>query len=406
MRDLTLAEKLLARIGEISRRSDVIVREQSYSWSGPIGRWKDTLPADMFAFYERLNGLVFHYSFKDKPDSYHGFRLLALDTDGKKVIDPLVRQLRVPRQAAKRYPKHFFQEGEITPEAEVLFFLGSDDAWGVLMLGAAESATFRRWDNDGFTKPMPATFTQVIERLIDNGFAHTWAYEQHPETDAVREQLSRKVPERHSFDIVVHGRKETSADEFRAKKLAALDDGAVTKIAKALGKPAKDADRTALVSLINAACADANALPEKAALAAMKATGHKKPTRELFIERFAVGSDPVVELDLTLRYIKSEIPFATDPDTLARALDSLPGARVAEDFPAPRVLLQCEYPAKARIYYRPWLECDYEYPKSASPKEIRYKLVMHGWRATGIEEGKTYACTALAAVEQGINAPR
>jgi hypothetical protein len=407
MTDLSLAEKLLARIGEISRRSDVIVRNQSNVWGGPIGRWKDTLPADMLAFFTRLNGLVFHYAFKDQPDHQHGFALLALDSDGKKVIDPIARAYRIPRQAAKRYPAHFFQPGEVQPETDVLFFFGSDDAWGVIMVGAGQDATFRSWDNDGFTKPMPATFTQLIERLMDNGFAHTWSYESHPDTDAVRERLARKVPERHSLDVVVHSRTELSAAGHREKFLARFDDDAIAKMARALGKPPKSADRAALLAVIHTACGDADSVTDKAAVAAMRATGHKKPTRELFIERFVPGDEALVELDLTLRYVKSEIPFALDRVTLVRALDSLPGSRFAEDFPGPRELLQCTYPPKDGIFFHPWLACETDEVDDPSPTEQRYKrLVARSWRATGLEAGKTYACTALPAVEQGINARR
>jgi len=403
MRELTLAEKLLARVGEISRRSDVVVRNLSRSWGGPIGRWKDTLPADMFALYSRLNGLVFHYSFKDQPDSYHGFQLLALDADGKKVIDPRRATLRIPRQAAKRYPDHFFQQGAVEPTEDVLFFMGSDDAWGVLMLGAGEGARFVRWDNDGYTHAMPATFTQVIERLIDNGFAHTWAYDSHPESAAVRERLAKQVELRHSFDIVVHSRAELSESAYRLRFLSPFDDATVGKIAKALGKPPKDASREALVALIDEACSKPEAVSDKSAVAAMKATGHRKPTRELFVERFAAGSGPLVELELTLRYKKSEIPFATDPDTLVRALDCLEGSRVGEGYPGVRSMLQYEYPPKSRIYFSPFLSYDCDYPKKGAPQELRYKLLMHGWRAAGLEADKTYPSTALSAVEDEIN---
>ncbi|MFO0561826.1 MAG: hypothetical protein U0269_27690 [Polyangiales bacterium] len=402
MRELTLAEKLLARVGEISRRSDVVVRNLSRSWGGPIGKWKDTLPPDMFELYSRLNGLVFHYSFKDEPEGYHGFQLLALDSDGKKVIDPRRSTLRIPRQAAKRYPEYFFQEGAVSPSEDVLFFMGSDDAWGVLMLGAGANARFVRWNNDGYVEPMPATFTQVLERLMDNGFAHTWAYDSHPESDAVRARLAKKVDLRHTFDVVVHSRTELSESAYRQQFLSSFDDATVGKIAKALGKPAKDASRDALVALIDEACSKPDAITDKSAVAAMKATGHRKPTRELFVERFAAGSGPLAELDLTLRYRKSEIPFATDPDTLVRALDSLEGSRVGEGYPGVRSMLQYEYPPKSRIYFSPFVKYDCDYPSKGTPKELRYKLLMHGWRAAGLEANKTYASTALSAVEDEI----
>ncbi|GEM_PF-4555804 len=47
---LTLAQRTLVAMGQLARRSDVIVEHQSF-WSGPVGRWKNALPADMLQFY-------------------------------------------------------------------------------------------------------------------------------------------------------------------------------------------------------------------------------------------------------------------------------------------------------------------------------------------------------------------
>jgi hypothetical protein len=73
----------------------------------------------------------------------------------------------------------------------VLFFFGSDAAWGILMLGERPEATFAKWHNDGLVQRVPWTFSELIERLIANDFAHTWAYDSHPETDAVEALIAR-----------------------------------------------------------------------------------------------------------------------------------------------------------------------------------------------------------------------
>ncbi len=344
MRDLTLAERLLARVAEISRRGDVIVRVNTGSWGGRVGRWKDTLPADMLALYDRLNGFVFHYAFTDAPDDWHGFSLLALDEDGKKVIDPKSRTLSLPRQVASRFPKHFFQSDALGPDENVLLFLGDASAWGVLMLGAGESARFTRWNNDGDLDPMPDTFTAVVERLITNGFAHTWAYDNHPEAAAVRARLATPTPDRETYALEVLSREELSESDARRAMISAhRKDDVLDKLVRAFGlaKTCKDASRDEKIAAVDLVCT--RPVDDKVALAAMRATGHKKPTRELFDERFLIGAGPFARLSLRLRHASGVTPVMLEEATLVRVLDTIPGVDVASSFPAPRALLQCAH---------------------------------------------------------------
>lgn len=398
MRDLTLAERLLARVAEISRRGDVIVHTNSGSWGGRIGRWKEHLPEDMFAFYERLNGLVFHYAFADAPDDWNGFALLALDEDGKKVIDPRTRYLRLPRQAASRYPGHFFQPGAVSPATESLFFLGDDAAWGVLLLRDGDAVRFRRWDNDGFLHAMPDTFTAVIERLIDNGFAHTWAYDAHPDTDRVRARLATPTAGRETFALEVLAREEASASAMRRAVLDGFDDETLDKVVRALGlaKATKGAAREAKVAAVDAACAEP--VGEKAALAAMRATGHRRPSAEGFARRFVVGSGTLAKLSLRLRYAPGVKPVILEQATLVRVLDALPGVDVGADFPGPRALIQCAYPPKCGIWWSPFVNY-HEENENEAYTAMRYEVTLPAARAAGLEAGRTYASTALPSVE-------
>lgn len=398
MRDLTLAERLLARVAEISRRSDVIVHANTGSWGGRVGRWKDVLPADMLAFYDRLNGFVFRYAFTDAPDDWHGFSLLALDEDGKKVIDPRSRSFCLPRQVASKYPKHFFQPGALAPDEDVLFFLGDAAAWGVLMRGAAESARFTRWSNDGDLDAMPDTFTAVIERLIANGFAHTWAYERHRDADAVRARLATPTPERTTYTLEVLSRVELSERDARRAVVAALDDDALDKLVRALGlaKACKDASRDEKVAAVDLACT--RPVDDKAALAAMRATGHKKPTRELFDARFLVGAGPLARLSLRLRHAPGVTPVILEEATLVRVLDSLADVDVAWSFPAPRALLQCAYPPKCRIWWSPFTERAYEAEDEAHTT-MRFTVALPAARVAGLAAGRTYTSSALPSVE-------
>jgi hypothetical protein len=397
MRALTLAERLLARVAEISRRADVIVHTNSGSWGGSIGQWREHLPEDMFAFYERLNGLVFHYAFVDAPDEWHGFSLLALDKDGKKVIDPKTRRLRISRQASSRYPDHFFQPGAVPPSTDVLFFLGDDGAWGVLLLSEAGGRRFSRWDNDGFLHAMPSTFTAVIEQLIANGFAHTWEYDSHPDTDRVCARLATPSPGRETFVLDVLSREERSESEMRRAALDAYDDASLDKMCRALGvaKATKGRTREAKIAAVDAACE--GEVDDKSALAALKATGHRKPTREIFATRFLVGTGPLVQLSLRLRYAPGVTAGMLEETTLVRVLDSLPGVEVAAEFPAPRALLECAYPLKCGISWSPFATFAYTAENEAYT-QVRFEVSFPASRAVGLEAGRTYASSALPSV--------
>jgi len=169
MSNLTLAQRLLVRIGQISQRSDVIVQAQSPSRSGGnrLNKWQSKLPADMYAFYQAINGLKFHYAFADAPDHWHGLEFVALEEDGRKMIDTFRNIYRIPHQAAKKYPAYFFQDGEVDPNTPVLFFFGDDSGWGIIMTGEGPNASFPHWDNDGYLKDRGTSFTGVLEKPLD-----------------------------------------------------------------------------------------------------------------------------------------------------------------------------------------------------------------------------------------------
>jgi hypothetical protein len=206
MSDLTLAQRLLARIGQISQRSDVIVQQQSPSRGGRsrLSKWASKLPPDMYAFYQALNGVKFCYAFADAPDNWHGLEFVALEEDGRKTIDTYRNKYRIPHQPSKRYPNYFFDEGAVDPNTPVLFFFGDDSGWGIIMLGEGEKASFHHWNNDGYVRYLTSSFTELVEKLIARGFAHTWAYsDNHPDTDDVLRRLATPVPPRKTFELTV-----------------------------------------------------------------------------------------------------------------------------------------------------------------------------------------------------------
>lgn len=397
-RELTLAERLIVHAGALSRRSDIVVRTRSAPWSGPIGRWQSVLPRDMFEFYSQINGLSFGYSLADDPDGYNGFALIALLEDGKRTVDTVSRQYRIPRQKAKRYPEYFFQPGEIDPETEVLFFFGSDDAWGILMLGEGPDASFAQWDNDGFVKRLPWTFTELIERLIDNDFAHTWAYDSHPETAAVKAAIARPHARRTTFELDVHAIERVSAAAYRANSLARLSDEALLKFAKAFAKPPKNATREQCLALIEEGLADPSAVTEKQAAAAMKATGHRKPTLALFAERYALGVAAIANLDATLHYVGDAKEVYLEPSTLLRALDAIDGVTVGESLGLPPGLVQYVYPPRWSVYSASFLSCEYDFDAPVDARSKRFRVSARAEQLAPLEAGKRYPSSALASV--------
>ena len=409
MSALTLAQRLLLRIAEISERSDVIVQQQSAPWSGPLGKWASKLPADMMAFYQECNGLVFRYAFADKPDEWHGLELVSLDSDGKKMIDSYRRTYRIPRQSAKRFPEYFFQDGAVEKDAQVLFFFGSDDAWGVLMIGEGESATFHHWDNDGFVSYRESSFTKLIERLMDRGFAHTWLYsDSHPDTDAVMARLATPAPPRPTFEITVTTLEPVTAAELRRDQLAAQRADDQERMLKVLGdgkglKGLSDADRLARLLL-----AFPKERPDDALAAKLiRARGYKgsDPAQAAlwFFYEFPYGDEPLVRAQLDLRTLPSRIPVQTQDETLIRALHGVPGLRVTEGFPGDPRLLRAVYLTRQRIFWTPFLRSelvkDWGRGKKPTPS---FKVVLRASQAEGLEAGKTYTSFGLPGVEGRI----
>lgn len=342
---LSLAQRLLLKLGEIAARGDVTIHRKSGSWSGPIKRWEPVLPADMYAFYRALNGLTFYYAFTDRPDDWHGFRILSLDQNGKGTIDAWSARVHLRRQAVKRYPKHFFQEGALAAETPALFFLGSDDAWGVIMTGEGENTSFYHWDNDGFVRYLTGSFTELIDRLIDRGFAHTWAYaDQHPDTDAVVARLAQPAPAQR-YAVRVLERSERPEQAHRAEQVAALSPETLKSALRALGAskaiklPRKEQEAQAC-ALLEEHAGD----PVKVAKV-MKAVGYGagKQTEAGLRERFFVGMETLVTLRLEVEALEDGLvpDYESEAEPLlVRVLQSCPGVDLSVGYTEHAALLR------------------------------------------------------------------
>lgn len=407
MSDLTLPQRLLVRIGQISQRSDVIVQQQSTSRAGgnKLGKWQSKLPADMFAFYQTLNGLKFHYSFADAPDGYHGLEFVALDEGGRKMIDTFRNIYRVPHQAAKRYPEYFFQAGEVDPNAQVLFFFGSDDAWGVIMKGEGESASFHHWDNDGYVKYLSGSFTELVERLMARGFAHTWAYsDSHPDTDEVVRRLAIEVPPRKTCELTVESLEVRSSADYRRGVLATFTDDQHTKALRALGlaKQAKGLAQEERIALLEGACSSVASMDEKTATSVMKAFGYLRRTRDEMAAFFRCDGGPVAYLALRLERIDGPEVWLGNQAVLLRVLHSIPGFQVTADFPHPPDVLRFLELHRHNLSWNPFVAISARHATGEEKKRAIFNVVLDASRAQGMEVGKTYPSSALLAVEARI----
>lgn len=409
MSDLTLAQRLLVRIGQISERSDVIVQQQSVSRGNVlsrIGKWQPKLPADMYAFYRAINGLKFHYSFADSPDDWHGLEFVALDEEGRKTIDTFRNRYRIPHQVAKRFPNYFFQDGAVDPETPVLFFFGDDGAWGIIMIGEGDKATFHHWDNDGFVRYLTSSFTELIEKLIARGFAHTWAYsDDHPDTDAVLARLAKPSPPRTTFELTVEALEYRSATDTRMAMISSWPEEVRDKVLRALGmtKQAKELSSAEKIALIEKSCSSIDDITEKVATSVMNALGYRKRNRDDFGEHFRCGAGPIAMAKLRVEYLAGPIPLQPYENTLLRVLHRIEGLHVTDGLPWPSEVLSYTHPPRHNLVWTPFISCTWDYEfKGDKNKVATFDVVLDGARAEGMEVGKTYASTALPSVEGRI----
>ncbi|MBK9265625.1 MAG: SMI1/KNR4 family protein [Polyangiaceae bacterium] len=409
MSDLTLAQRLLVRIGQISERSDVIVQQQSVSRGNVlsrIGKWQPKLPADMYAFYRAINGLKFNYSFADSPDDWHGLEFVALDEEGRKTIDTFRNIYRIPHQVAKRYPNYFFQDGAVDPETPVLFFFGDDGAWGIIMIGEGDKATFHHWDNDGFVRYLTSSFTELIEKLIARGFAHTWAYsDDHPDTDAVLARLAKPSPPRTTFGIDGGSFGVSIGDGYAYDDDFFVAGGSTRQSAS--GAWHDEASQGAFVGGEDRAHREVVFVDRrhhgKGCDVGHERAGYRKRNRDDFGEHFRCGAGPIAMAKLRIEYLAGPIPLQPYETTLLRVLHRIEGLHVTDGLPWPSEVLSYTHWPRHNLGWTPFISCTWDYEfKGDKNKVATFDVVLDGARAEGMEVGKTYASTALPSVEGRI----
>jgi len=324
----TLAQRLLQKIAEISRRSDVVVRQQAGPFTRLSSRWEKVLPSDMYAFFAELNGQSFHFSFEGD-DAWHGFSLQTLGEDGATTVVPATGRAGLSRLPARQLPQYFLQPGQVADDQAVLLFCGSDDAAGILLVGEGAQATLRTWNNDGLTELVPGSFSELMERLIDAGFAHTWASKDHPQTAAVKARLATAVPARKSFELHVDELVEVAERDFVRQRCEEWKKPMLAKVAAALGiKGAAKLDGPAVVDQVVGALTGAEPLTAKMAKAVMAAAGARKRGQPGAASRLVRPGRRLADA----RHADPDLPAAGDPPA---AGDDHPHSRAARDRRAP-----------------------------------------------------------------------
>lgn len=351
---LTLAERLLVRIGAIARRSDVIVHCLRVGF-GDMAAWASSLPPDMLAFYKRVNGLVFSYSFADDPESvHHGIRFIELAADGRTARERDTLRPTWPRARAGDYDEHVLRRddgvasfGELAPDAETmaLFFEGASDAAGHFLFGDASSARFGRWTNDGWARPLAgATFTTLVEDAIEGGLS--WDPPGHRDRVKRVERLAKPCESRAPMVMHVRSRVELDERAARARLLEKLSKGQLVSLASALGrKVSAKSEREVILSAIHDGCV---ALPDadEARLAAVRAAlplavRFNELPIEAVLRGLFVATGPVACVELE---IEARLPaLRTSSMSIVDVLALLDGARQREWVTEPLVLCAAPY---------------------------------------------------------------
>ena len=413
MPDLTLAQRLLCGVGAIAERDDVIVHRLVYPERVPLRRWEKALPADMCALFQELNGLSFSWSFRDAPAVRHGVRLLGLSSDGRSTSETLRGRHRSPRQPARRCPTGFLQAGQLDASTPVFLCILLDDAGdqGILMTGTGEQAAFFLWSADGTVRPLAASFTTLIERLISGGFACTWIADAHPDTAAVRARLAQPAP-RQRYMVRVLERADLDESDHRRAVLGALEPETLDGLLVALGLRALRTAPVAEQARAAAALLEDDAVDEAAAQKLLKVLGDppKQRTLAALRDRVHLGLGPVacITLELATARFEDRDTETYTGDFLVRVLQGCPGVELSSGFPgAPEAL---RYTLASRRFggWSPLLEYRRLSPwskASAAKKEpfrATYSVTLRAEHAAGLVPGACLASAALPTVEESL----
>lgn len=398
----TLAQKIHILMGKLAARKDVKIERVSLSIGNKMSKWSEILPADMLDFYKELNGITFFYSIGES--NWNGFSMLALDKDGKKTFDQFTRYYKIPHQKVKNFNAYFFhEESNMNPESEVLFFLGDDGAWGLLMIGRGEDARFYHWDNDGFTNHLDHdSFSKIIEQGINRYFGTNWTNKEiHPENQAMLKLLAQEPPANKEFELIVNELAEL--DEYAYRYFLGSQKGQYfyTKLMAALGNNEVD------VNLTNEGCgewlattfSDISNFNAAQIKAVMKVVGTSDKNKQAFKEYFRIGGEPVFRLNLSLKKETGNFEAGSATELLIRVLSAIPQCSFCHDCPLDsELILYTNF--RYFGFYRPFLyDRNNSFEEGRNPHQIDFELVVTKDRIQGLEVGKRYDSAVLSQIE-------
>lgn len=389
--ELTLAQKILIWIGKIASRNDVTIQNIKVPLGEKLSKWSEILPSDMLPVYNTLNGISFHFDIGG--NSFNGLDLVGLDADGKRTFRPSNMSYGLPYQKAKSFGEYFLDDesqASISPDDEVLFFVGDDSSWGILMVGRGEDPTFYQWGNDGDTEFIGKSYTEIIEQGLERHFGTNWFADKiHPENQKLIDLLAQESP-RKTFELTVNEMEELDANGYRHFLGRKKSTYTTHKFMEALGQsvpenwtPEQYGDWLAETF------SDSSNFKVPLMKEIMKIMGNEK-TKKAFEKYFMLGeTEPVVRLKMTLRKVGGKFDSSGTSELLLRTLCSLPGSTFCHDYPNKDLILYTMY--RKFGFYRPYLfDRDNSLDKNRNPDEVEYEMVVLKSRVTGLEAGKQY----------------
>ncbi len=399
---MTLAQQVLVWIGKIASRSDVKIEESRIRFGEKLSKWQDILPAEMLSFYNSVNGLSFLFSCGDQ--TWNGFTLLGLDSDGKRTYHPATNYYKMPYAKASSFSYFLHEESELTIDKndEVLFFIGDDAAWGAIMVRSKTGIAFYDWDNDGFVNRFDGEFSDILEQGIRRHFGTNWIDERlHPENQRLIDLLSQESEPLKTYALTVNELEELNGSAYR--KFFGRRSGlyVVNLLRRALGLADFEPETSdeELGEWVDLAFSNPASFSADQVKAVMKAVDGNK-TKKAMVAFFRMGTDlpPVTRLKLTLRK-EYETLSGYSTELLLRVLGNLENSTFCHDFPLhPDMLSYTNY--RRFCFYRPFIYCrDNQFEgayKERDEQEIIFDLVVTSERTTGLEAGKVYDSFVLS----------
>ncbi len=390
---LSLKQRLFIWMGKMAKRSDIKVNVARVHIGDELRKWQDIIPEDMLKFYNGVNGVEFFYTGPD--GSYNGVCIVGLSRDSRNTFSAENMHYRLPYQKAKSYGEYFLNDNsEISPEADVLFFIGDDSAYGILLVNEDDKSLFYEWDNDGEVKLLPVTFTELIERGISRHFGiHWWQKEIHHENQKLIDALAIEPKQTKNFELTVDKIEELNESAYRKFLGSKLSKYILKKVYTALDKEFNESITAEEKGIfVDKYFDDASVYKAPQIKTVMKAFGNKKITKKAFVEYFRIGAEPVVKLNFTLKRVSGLIESDHIYDIIPRILYNLEFSNFFCDDEVDKDLINYTnliryFNSDVYLSFKNNFSANGDYdPKS----EFSFELVVTKERAEGFEEGKTY----------------